>query len=63
MNPIRHEIYKRRGNKNIAIASVMVAFILIIFSVTIVKISGGGSMQAYDHSLRPELIEASENSE
>ena len=38
-------------------------FILLIFLVTIVKISDGGTMQAFDHSVRPELIGAVENSE
>ena len=63
MGSNKHEIYKRRGSKNLVVAAVMAAFILLIFLVTIVKISDGGTMQAFDHSVRPELIGAVENSE
>jgi hypothetical protein len=32
------------------------AFALLVFGLTVVKISRGDPMQAFDHVLRPEMI-------
>ena len=36
----------------------MGCLVLVIFSVTIVKLTSGSKMQAFDHTLRPELLES-----
>jgi hypothetical protein len=36
----------------------MGSLVTIIFSVTIVKLANGSKMQAFDHSLRPEMVQS-----
>ena len=55
----RHEIYSRRGKNNVWLGIIMGCLVTVIFSVTIVKLSSGNKMQAFDHSLRPEMVEGS----
>jgi hypothetical protein len=57
MNKNKHEIYSRRGNKNLWLGLIMGSFVVLVFFVTIVKLSNGDSMQAFDHSLRPEMVD------
>ena len=56
MDKQKHEIYSRRGNRNIWLGTIMGSFVILVFFVTIVKLSSGSSMQAFDHTLRPELL-------
>ena len=60
MDKQKHEIYSRRGNKNIWLGTIMGSFVILVFFVTIVKLSSGSSMQAFDHTLRPELLQKEE---
>ena len=50
------EIRKRRSSTNIALGLILAIFVILIFSVTVVKLSNGDKMQAYDHVLRPEML-------
>jgi hypothetical protein len=50
-----HELHKRRSGRNIGLALVLVGFIALVFGLTIAKVSGGGTIQAFDHSYRPAL--------
>ncbi|NSX55986.1 hypothetical protein [Parasulfitobacter algicola] len=52
-----HELHERRLGRNWALFSVLVCLIVIVFGLTIVKVTSGGSLQAYDHAPRPELVE------
>ena len=52
----QHEIYRRRGKNNVWLGVIMGGLVLIIFLVTIVKLATGSKMQAFDHNLRPELL-------
>ena len=54
----QHEIYSRRGRKNVWLGVIMGALVAIIFLVTIVKLANGSKMQAFDHSLRPEMVDS-----
>ncbi len=45
-----HEIYRRRGRRNLALGGVLLALVLLIFAVTIVKLSEGIDMRGYDHT-------------
>lgn len=40
LNPT-HEIHKRRFGRNVGVGAVLVGFVLLIFTLTIVKISDG----------------------
>ena len=39
--PEQHEIHKRRFGRNLGVGLVLVAFIAIVFGLTIVKVSTG----------------------
>lgn len=53
-----HELHQRRFSRNLGLGLVLVAFIAIMFGLTVVKVTRGGSMQGYDHVVRPELLPA-----
>jgi hypothetical protein len=55
-----HEIHHRRLSRNVGVALTLVAFAAVVFGLTVAKIQSGASMQAFDHSVRPELVEAGE---
>jgi len=50
-----HELHKRRFGKNMALLAVLVAFVALVFGLTIVRIGGGASMEAFDHAPRISL--------
>ena len=50
------ETRNRRSSTNIALGLILAIFVMLIFSVTVVKLSNGDKMQAYDHVLRPEML-------
>lgn len=56
--PLRptHELHKRRFSRNLGVGLTLVAFIALVFGLTIAKVQGGGTLQAYDHTFRPALL-------
>ncbi|GAB4259725.1 MAG: hypothetical protein Kow0013_02680 [Pararhodobacter sp.] len=50
-----HELHKRRFGRNLGLGLTLGAFILLVFGLTIAKVSSGDRMQGYDHTYRPEL--------
>ncbi len=55
-----HELHRRRAGRNIGLALVLAAFIALVFGLTIAKVERGGSLEAYDHTFRPGLVERAE---
>ncbi|MGG7646035.1 hypothetical protein ACQ5SP_14590 [Rhodovulum sp. YNF3179] len=51
-----HELHGRRKGRNLGLGLVLAAFVLIVFGITIAKMSGGAMMEAYDHTVRPSLM-------
>ena len=51
-----HEIHKRRFSRNLGVGVTLVAFIVLVFGLTIAKVQSGGTIQAYDHTYRPALL-------
>jgi hypothetical protein len=51
------EIHARRKKNNVMLGLVLVAFVVLVFSITVAKMMGGANMEAADHVLRPQLIE------
>lgn len=49
---VEHEIHRRRFGRNAGLGIVLVGFVAIVFGLTIVKISGGASMEGFDHTVR-----------
>jgi len=52
-----HDLHARRRNRNAMVGLVLVGFAIMIFGITIVKLKAGQSMEAFDHSSRPALVE------
>ncbi len=50
-----HELHRRRSGRNVGLAVTLVLFIGLVFGLTIAKVSGGSSLEAFDHSYRPSL--------
>ena len=50
-----HELHKRRFGRNLGVGLALVAFIALVFVLTIAKVQRGGTIQAYDHTYRPAL--------
>lgn len=55
MRPDSHEIFARRRSRNLGLGLVLGAFVLIVFAVTVVKLTEGNPMQGFDHTLRPAM--------
>ncbi len=50
-----HELHRRRSGRNIGVGLLLVAFILLVFGLTIAKVERGGTIEAFDHTYRPGL--------
>ena len=55
-----HELHRRRLGRNLGLGLVLVGFVAVVFGLTVVKVTRGTSMEAFDHVARPALIEADE---
>ncbi|MBL4917698.1 hypothetical protein [Szabonella alba] len=55
-----HEIHRRRFGRNLGVGLTLVAFIAIVFGLTVVKVTNVGPIQGFDHVVRPELMPAEE---
>ncbi|TFL18758.1 hypothetical protein [Jannaschia formosa] len=53
---------ERRG-RNFGILGVLIAFIVIVFGITVAKIQTGGFSEGFDHVARPALISQEEASQ
>ena len=53
--PPEHELHKRRFGLNLGLGLTLAAFVVIVFALTVVKVTRGDPMQAFDHTVRPEM--------
>lgn len=60
MTPDTHEIYERRRSRNRGLGITLIAFVLLVFGVTLAKLHDGQTMQAFDHTFRPAMLPAVE---
>lgn len=60
MKPDSHEIYGRRNSRNVGLGVVLGAFVLIVFAVTVVKLTQGGSIEGFDHQQRNSILPMAE---
>ena len=51
-----HELHIRRLSRNVWLSIILIGFVLIIICLTIVKVSNGNGLEAYDHVVRPSLL-------
>ncbi len=50
-----HELHERRKSRNVGVGLTLLGFIVIVFALTVVKVTRGDPMQAFDHVVRPEM--------
>ena len=53
-----HEIHRRRFSRNLGLGLTLVGFVVLVFALTVVKVTRGDPMQAFDHVVRPEMVPA-----
>ncbi|WP_235931306.1 hypothetical protein [Paracoccus xiamenensis] len=55
---IEHELHTRRKSRNIGLLVVLLAFVALIFGLSIVKVKTGSSaaLEGFDHQVRPALL-------
>lgn len=51
-----HELHKRRFGRNLGLGVVLAGFVALVFGLTIAKVGGGGAIQGFDHTVRPEMV-------
>jgi hypothetical protein len=51
MEKREHEIHQRRKGRNILVGLVLGGFVLVVFAVTVVKMTEGAGMDMIDHRL------------
>lgn len=51
-----HELHKRRKGRNFALLAVLGGFAVLMFALTVVKVSRGEYAEAFDHVARPALV-------
>lgn len=55
-----HDIHRRRLSVNVGVGLTLVAFVALIFGITVVKIANGSLMEAYDHTPRASELPRTE---
>ncbi len=56
LNQSENDFSSKRKNRNFWLAMCLTGFIIMIFLVTIAKLSSGNMIEGFDHTLRPNLI-------
>ena len=50
-----HDLHRRRFSRNLGLGLTLLAFVALVFALTVVKVTRGDPMQAFDHVARPEM--------
>lgn len=50
-----HELHERRKSRNVGLGLTLAGFVVVILALTMVKVTRGDPMQAFDHVVRPEM--------
>ena len=50
-----HELHHRRLGRNVGTALCLLAFVAVVFALSVVKIHSGEPTEAFDHVVRPAL--------
>ncbi len=56
-----HEIHKRRFGRNMGVGLTLLAFVALVYGLTIAKMQTGDTMEATDHSPRISITPAEPN--
>jgi hypothetical protein len=49
-----HDLHRRRFGRNLGLGLTLVAFVALVFALTVVKVQRGDPLQGYDHAVQPE---------
>ena len=52
---VEHELHKRRLGRNVGVGGLLLAFVVIVFSLTLAKVQRGEPVEAYDHTVSRTL--------
>lgn len=52
-----HELHQRRLSRNVGVALALLAFVAVMFGLTVAKIETGATMEAFDHVVRPSMTD------
>ena len=55
-----HELHARRRKRNAMLGLVLLGFVVMVFAITLVKLDNGGTVEGFDHAVRPGLVEPGE---
>jgi len=58
-----HEIHSRRFGRNMGVGLALMAFVALVYGVTVAKMQSGDKMEAADHSPRISIVPATEPTE
>ncbi|MDQ2065821.1 hypothetical protein Q9295_05525 [Xinfangfangia sp. CPCC 101601] len=47
---VTHELHKRRFSRNLGLGLVLAAFVVLVFALSVVKVTRGDPMKGYDHT-------------
>ena len=56
MSKLEDNFVSKRKSRNLWLALSLGFFIVIVFLVTIAKLSNGGSIEGFDHALRTSIL-------
>lgn len=56
-----HELHRRRFGRNLGLGLTLVAFVALVFALTVVKVQRGDPLQGYDHVVQPEALPKGES--
>ena len=54
---VEHEIHRRRRSRNVGLGLTLAGLIVVLFGLSVVKITSVGPIEGYDHVTRPALSE------
>jgi hypothetical protein len=58
MRPDSHELYGRRRSRNVGVGLVLGGFAVLVFAVTLVKLTAEGPVEGFDHAVRASALPA-----
>ncbi len=53
---VEHELHQRRRSRNLGLLAVLLAFVVLVFGLSVVKITQGDMMQGYDHRPQASML-------
>lgn len=60
---VEHDLHRRRRSRNIGLLAVLLAFVVIVFGMTMVKLQRTGdpsAFEGFDHDIRQGLADQAE---